>query len=237
MMQIIENLYNHLAGRDKGNLSLDCKYHNLSDYPLQQTLFFNDEDKVREDIFSIFIYSYISKFEKYLKSFNKEFTFSYSCEYKEDEDISYYIEWLETENLNNLKTFYRFSEDLLDVEQSFGVLKYYEFLIDNSLQRNNLDAAADFLIGAITNVIDKFEILLSKSSCKSNVKEEQQLLINKLIEMGSNTSHTTTIEYSSIIKHFSLSGTYEDCEKIISSYIMDIYNTNNKPAIKQAYCI
>lgn len=152
-----------------GNVEINLTNHidDFSNYSIEKKLFLYDDNIVKENLLNECIILYFNRVEQYIKVYIENFKFiNYSNFSNLTEDIDNdlilcFLEWFKEENIGMIK---KINEELkeYDVKHFYSVIKYYDFLITNSLENRNYGATLDFLVGFIENVIDRTMELSNK---------------------------------------------------------------------------
>lgn len=137
-------------------------------YPIDKDMFLYDENIVREKLIRTCISSYFKKVEQYIRIYVEDFTFSNYSNFAEfsknteHETMTYFLEWFKEENINNIKEFANSSEKIYNLKHLYSVIRYYDFLVKDSLENYNYEATLDFLVDFIYNVMSKTRELTNK---------------------------------------------------------------------------
>lgn len=174
MNKFILNVNKWFNSDEDVKISLIDNIDGFIDYSIDTKLLLYGDYIVKQNLLNDCIRLYFNRVEQYIKVYIENFKFvNYSNFSNLTEDIDNdlilcFLEWFKEENIGMIK---KINEELkeYDVKHFYSVIKYYDFLIANSLENQNYGATLDFLVEFVYNVMDK-TLELSKSeilySCK-----------------------------------------------------------------------
>lgn len=181
-------------------------------YPIDKDIFLYDENVAKEKLINACISTYFKNVEEYIGVYIKNFRFSNYSNFVEftkstdDETMIYFLEWFKEENIDNLKELFKYQEKGYNIKHLYSVIKYYDFLVKNSLENHNYEASLDFLVDFICSVMSKSLELTDKE--EYNNKElytpyrfnadipESNITINKKdLVIDSNRNVINNLEY------------------------------------------
>lgn len=144
------------------DVKLTFKNHidDFGSYSIDKDIFLYDEFIVRDKLVNNCITSYFKRIEQYINIYSEKFSFNDYCNFADaietidNDTVMYFLEWFKEENIDNIK---RFNEDSAEynIKHFYSVIKYYDFLINSSLENKNYEATLDFLVEFIDNIMDR----------------------------------------------------------------------------------
>lgn len=185
MYNIINAFEKWLDSSDEIRLDLKYDIESLDDYSIDNELFFYDENMVKEKLLRNSIFMYFKRVEEYIKKYIDQFSFNsyenlnhFSKNMKEL-DILYFLDWMKEENLIAIKELVKESNvDKYDINALYNALRYYDYLIVESLESDNCESAMNFLVDFIESVMNKVNELSTQKKTKT-IKEKIDDILKK----------------------------------------------------------
>lgn len=167
MNELILNIEKWFNSNEDKEISFKVNKVDFDNYAIDREIFLYDEHIVREKLINDCLSSYFKRVEQYINVYIENFSFNNYSNYIEttksidNDTIIYFLQWFRDENINNIKRINQESKEY-NLRHFYSVIKYYDFLIKNSLENNNYESTLDFLVEFIDNIMDKTLALSNK---------------------------------------------------------------------------
>jgi len=170
MIKIINDIEQWLTSEDQVKIAINNYVENFQLYPYEKDMFFYGENVAREKIIRNCLYYYFKKIEEYVALYVADFSFSKYNNFEElanqsdNDGVVYLLKWLKEENIHEVKNFVqRANEVKYDSEFLVSIIRYYDFLIRDSMETDNHEATLDFLVEFFYNIMTKSEEFSDKN--------------------------------------------------------------------------
>lgn len=179
MNDLFKKLDDWLNNRNCSLLEISNKKLNIKTYNIEKDLFFS-KSKAIENVFYIFLNSYLINIQNYLKNFDSNFSFYSYLNFSDfekrnnNEDIKDFLIWMQEENLFEISKLMSQEKENLDPKKIMDIVKYNEFLVKTSFETENLEAVCDFLMESVNSILNKISMILNMENC-----QQEEIYISK----------------------------------------------------------
>ena len=190
MYNIINDFEKWVTSSENIKMNLQVNIQSLEDFSIKKELFLYNESMVKDKLLKSAVSLYLKRIEDYVKEYVTEFTFSsYSnlddfITKTDEKTIHYFFHWFKDENIFALKEFVEKSnEEQYNLKSLYNVMRYYDYIIKDTLENKNYEATLDFLVDFIDSVMTKVEELsINKKSSINQVSSPRKIPLEKIDE-------------------------------------------------------
>ena len=185
MNNFISDFEKWLTSSEEVKLDFQIHFQSFEEYSIEKDLFLYDENIVKNKLMKSSINLYLKRIEDYIKKYIVGFSFSAYKNFNEfsektnEESIVHFFDWFKDENLPNLKCFIEKSDEgRYNLKNLYNVIRYYDYIIRDTLESKNYEATLDFLVDFVQSVMTKAEELSIKR--KDAVDKIEQMIKPRL---------------------------------------------------------
>lgn len=190
MYNIINDFEKWLTSNENTRMDLQVNIQSFEDFSIEKDLFLYNESIVKDKLLKSSINLYLKRIEDYVKNYVVEFTFSNYRNFNDltnktnEKTIVYFFDWFKDENLLALKSFIEKSnEGQYDLKSLYNVIRYYDYIIKDTLENQNYEATLDFLVDFIDSIMTKAEELsANKKDTTNKVGNPREIPAKKINE-------------------------------------------------------
>ncbi|MCK9268741.1 MAG: hypothetical protein M0P14_08515 [Alkaliphilus sp.] len=177
MYNLIEEFEEWIMADKKVHINVDNSVDFFEKFPIDKELFLYKYETVAEKLTKNYIYLYLKRTEQYIGKYIKQFAFENYSNLREFKDannnrfIYDLLKLLQEENFPVIKGLINnVGRGLYDLKAMYNVIRYYDYLIKDTLDYNNYEATLDFLLDFPHGVKRKTEKLSNDNRADKRAK-------------------------------------------------------------------
>lgn len=177
MYNLIEEFEEWVTADKKVHISIDNSIDFFEKFPIDKELFLYKYDIVADKLIKNYNYLYLKRIEQYVGKYIEQFAFENYSNFEEFKNannnsvICDFLKLLYEENFPVIKDFIsNVEQGLYDLKAMYNVIRYYDYLIGDTLDYNNYEATLDFLLDFPRGVKRKTEKLSNDNHVDKGAK-------------------------------------------------------------------